>query len=205
MKTTQDRIKSQQRTVHQDITKILEGIEMKLQMSTSTITTNVSEVLASKAPARILAGLALGALLMTATAMPLNRIHADETTRPLVILSYNQEIKDLQDMESAFPRISPVVHTGYGQQIRDLLGMESQFTSNTRPEAKAAVSGYGQQIRDLLAMESQFTSNTRPEAKVAASGYGQQIRNLLGMESQFTSPTRVVDSGYDQQIADLNS
>ena len=151
MKTTKIRNQSNLRTVKQEISKLLEEIEMKLHITTSNIKIKVSKVLASKAPVRVLGGFALAAMLMTATALPLNPVHADEATRPITSSSYDQQMADLLPMESQFTSPARVVGTSFNQQIRDLLAMESSFTANTRPEAKVVWSSYNQQIADLNA------------------------------------------------------
>ena len=170
MKTTKIQNQSRPTTARQEIPKILEEIEMKLHITTSTIKIRVSKVLASKAPARLLGGLAMGAMLMTATALPLNTIHADETSRPLAIISYDQQIGGLLEMESGFNTPAKVAVASYDQQISDLLEMESGFNS----PAKVVRSSYGRQMADLLEIESTFNT----PAKVVRSSYGQQMTDL---------------------------
>ena len=171
MKTTKNQNQSNFRTVHQEISQILEEIKMKLHITTSTIKIKVSKVLASKAPVRVLGGFALAAMLMTATALPLSPVHADEATRPVTNISYEQQMADLLASEGEAASPARAVGTSYNQQIRDLLAMESEFTS----PARVVGTSYNQQIRDLLAMESQFTS----PAKVVGTSYDQQIADLM--------------------------
>ena len=151
MKTTEIRNESNLGTVKQEISKLLEEIEMKLHITTSTMTIKVSKVLASKAPVRVLGGFALAAMLMTATALPLGPVDADEATRPVTNISYEQQMADLLPMESQFTSPARVVGTSFNQQFRDLLAMESAFTANTLPEAKVIGTSYNQQIADLNA------------------------------------------------------
>ena len=61
----------------------------------------LSETLAAKAPVNILGGLALGALLMAAAALPMGTAHADEPVSPLVAaaispVGYADEFEDVE-------------------------------------------------------------------------------------------------------------
>ena len=62
--------------------KFREEIEMKWGLHVMDV--NLSEVLSTKTMAKMLGGLALGAILMTATALPFGATYADEPSRPLV-------------------------------------------------------------------------------------------------------------------------
>ena len=68
---------------HQEISKFKEGFEMKSAMRISKVDTRAHETLSAKAPAKFLRWLALGALLMMATVLPLSAVLADEPARPL--------------------------------------------------------------------------------------------------------------------------
>ncbi len=78
------------RVVNQEIAKGSEEIEMKLAMRLSAVKNLVSNSLATSTPAKLLGGLALGALLMTVTVPALGTIHADGPSRPAVIEQANQ-------------------------------------------------------------------------------------------------------------------
>ncbi len=121
MKTTKNQNHSQLRTVHQELSKILEEIEMKLQMNTSTIKIRFSKFLASRAPVRILGGLALGALLMTATALPLqNPIYADEPSQPSAKAAPYGFAQEIADLEPSSRPAAKLVRHGFAQEIADL-------------------------------------------------------------------------------------
>ena len=70
------------KVVYQEIKKANEEIEMRLAMQMTDVKTWLSKGLATKTPGKILGGLALGALLMTATALPLGPAFADGPSRP---------------------------------------------------------------------------------------------------------------------------
>ena len=72
--------KSQAQTAHPQFEQIKERIEMKLANLSKKLNIRYS------APAKILGGIALGAMLMTATILPLGLTHADEPAKPLVNL-----------------------------------------------------------------------------------------------------------------------
>ena len=72
-------------TEHQEIWKVKEEWAMKTAMGIKKVNMRLHQAIATKAPVRFLGGLALGALLMTATAVPLSPAHADEPARPLSI------------------------------------------------------------------------------------------------------------------------
>jgi hypothetical protein len=63
--------------------KFKEGFEMKTATLTEKMNRWLHEHLAMKTPAKLLGGLALGALVLTATALPLGTTYADEPARPL--------------------------------------------------------------------------------------------------------------------------
>lgn len=74
--------KSKITLAYKQILKVTEDIEMKMRLH--MIDVKLSEVLSSKAVAKMLGGLALGAVLMTAVALPFGTTYADEPSRPLV-------------------------------------------------------------------------------------------------------------------------
>ena len=82
-------------TSHQQINKIKEVIDMKLANLSTKLNTKVSQILNSKTPAKVLGGIALGALMMAATALPLGSVHADESSSMLVsgAASYEQMLE----------------------------------------------------------------------------------------------------------------
>jgi hypothetical protein len=82
MNTPEVRTQSKPRTAHQNILKFKEEWEMKTATLTAKVNMRLSERLA-KTPVKLLAGLALGALVMTATALPFGTTYADEPARPL--------------------------------------------------------------------------------------------------------------------------
>lgn len=70
--------------VGQEISKVKEAFEMKLEMYISDATNRVSNGLSNMNPAKLLGGLAVGAFLMTATFLPLGPINADGPSSSLV-------------------------------------------------------------------------------------------------------------------------
>ena len=93
------RPKSKTTVVYQRILKVPEEIEMK--MRSHVIGLKVSEVLTSKTVAKMLGGLALGAVLMAAAALPMGTAHADEPVSPLVAaaisaVGYADEFEDVE-------------------------------------------------------------------------------------------------------------
>ena len=79
--------------------ELKERFEMKLTNLHTKTQIFVSEVFVSKAPVKILAGVAVGAMLMTATAFPSGFVHADHPASPLTkeiaIPSHEQLVDDL--------------------------------------------------------------------------------------------------------------
>lgn len=69
------------RAVYQEIAKVSEGVELRLHIT--AVKNLVSNGLTNNAPAKLLGGLALGALLMTGTALSVGIIDADGPSRPL--------------------------------------------------------------------------------------------------------------------------
>ena len=67
---------------YEKILRVQEEIEMKLRLH--VIDRKISEVLSSKTVAKMLGGLALGAVLMTAAALPFAPAYADGPGSPLV-------------------------------------------------------------------------------------------------------------------------
>ncbi len=78
----------------QEIKSTLEELEMNFALNMKNIKTVVFESRRMKASASIIGGLALGAVLMTATALPLGTTYADGPNRPLII---EESLVDLVD------------------------------------------------------------------------------------------------------------
>ena len=70
---------------YQEIMKFKEESEMKLTMRITKVKGQLSEVLATQHPAKLLGGLALGALLLTVTGMHFLPNNADEVSPPPAI------------------------------------------------------------------------------------------------------------------------
>lgn len=70
-------------TVYQNVLNLKEEIEMKTSLEIKNATNWLSQNLSVKSSSKILGGLVVGALLMTATALPLSPIYADGPNRPL--------------------------------------------------------------------------------------------------------------------------
>ena len=77
MKATQKQNGNKLQLVYQEILKVKGEIEMKVTNHINDVTTWLSKGITSKTPAKVLAGLAVGALMLTATAVPMGTIHAD--------------------------------------------------------------------------------------------------------------------------------
>lgn len=73
----------QDRRAHQRTSQIKEVIEMKLVNLSKQLNIKVSRFLNTKTPAKLLGGIALGAMLMTATALPMGSVHEDDSGSPL--------------------------------------------------------------------------------------------------------------------------
>ena len=71
-------------SAHPHFVRFMEGIEMNLSRLAAKLNNQVSAILNSNAPAKILGGIALGGLLMAAVALPSSPAHADDPARPLV-------------------------------------------------------------------------------------------------------------------------
>jgi hypothetical protein len=82
MNTPEVNTQSKPRTAHQEVWKFKEELEMKTATLTEKVNMRLSERLA-KAPVKLLGGLALGALVIAATALPFGTTYADEPARPL--------------------------------------------------------------------------------------------------------------------------
>ena len=83
MNTPEVNTQGKPRTAHQNIGKFKEEWEMKTATLTAKVNRWLHEHLAMKTPVKLLGGLALGALVVTATALPLGTTYADEPARPL--------------------------------------------------------------------------------------------------------------------------
>jgi hypothetical protein len=83
MNTPEVRTQSKPRTAHQNIWRFKEELEIKTATLTEKVNRWLHEHLAMKTPVKLLGGLALGALVMAATALPLGTTYADEPARPL--------------------------------------------------------------------------------------------------------------------------
>ena len=113
--------KRQNRRAYQQISQIREVIEMKLVNLSKQLNIKVSQVLSTTTPAKLLGGLALGALLMTATALPTGSAWADEPASPAVntrSISTDQfwgpYYERMIEAEGRWARLSPKLAIGGG-------------------------------------------------------------------------------------------
>ena len=79
---------NQIKTVYRGFIEVKEEVEMRLAREITQVKTRVIQELAAQRPAKLIGGLALGALLMTAMVLPFAIVNADGPSRPLV----NEEI-----------------------------------------------------------------------------------------------------------------
>ncbi len=79
---------NQIKTTYRGFIEVKEEVEMRLAREITQVKTRVFQELAAHRPAKLIGGLALGALLMTALVLPLATVNADGPSRPLV----NEEI-----------------------------------------------------------------------------------------------------------------
>ena len=86
--------------VYREILKIEKEIEMTISTEITNVRARISEALAINTPAKILGGLALGALLMASMALPLGTVHADDPASPLVAaaVDYTAEFEDVEGL-----------------------------------------------------------------------------------------------------------
>jgi hypothetical protein len=89
MNTPEVKTQGKPSTAHQELGKFKEELEMKTATLTAKVNMRLSERLA-KTPVKLLAGLALGALVMTATALPFGTTYADEPARPLTSVQFEE-------------------------------------------------------------------------------------------------------------------
>ena len=85
MNAAESRTQNTIATVYQNILNLKEEMEMKTALEIKNVSNWLSQSLSVKSPIKLLGGLALGALLMTATALPINSIYADGPNRPLTV------------------------------------------------------------------------------------------------------------------------
>ena len=134
-----------QKTVKK-ISNIKEETEMKLAAMTAQLNIRLPGILNMKTPAKLLGGIALGAMLMTATAFPLGPAHADELSRPL-IPAYDQQIANLLEMESQVgSRTGSAAKLSVGSLPFEHMVEEDGYGW----QAKVVRSSYDQQIADLV-------------------------------------------------------
>ena len=85
MNTPTGQAQSKGRTASQGLVKFKEESEMKMATRMAKVNMRLHQAIATKAPVKFLGGLALGALLMTATVLPFRATYADEPARPLSV------------------------------------------------------------------------------------------------------------------------
>ena len=69
MQTKQNKNENKFQVAYQEILKVKEGFEMKVTKPITNVTTRISQGLGSKTPAKVLGGLAVGALMLAATGL----------------------------------------------------------------------------------------------------------------------------------------
>ena len=169
-------------TEHQEILKVKEEWAMKTAMGIKKVNIRLHETLAMKTPVKLLGGLALGALLMAATTLPLGTASADEPARPLSSeqnrcypeisndclvlpdheLSYNTAARALSDQQSY--RIQGFEAFGIPLQI-DEEGMVVEAVQKpvaSRPLSNMEIERLDYQIDGMLSAAAQTPSVDRP-------------------------------------------
>ena len=156
-------------TTHQQINKIKEVIEMKLANLSTNLNTKVSQILNSKTPAKVLGGIALGALMMAATALPLGSVHADESSSLLVsgAASYEQML----EIEAGFSARHALV-TG-APSYEQMLEIEAGFS------ARSVLATGAPSYEQMLEIEAGFSA--RSVLATGAPSYEQMLEIEAGI------------------------
>ncbi len=160
--------------VYREILKIEKEIEMTISTEITNVRARISEALAINTPAKILGGLALGALLMASMALPLGTVHADDPASPLVAaaistIDYTGEFEDLEGVVGAKSTATTVNYTGEFEDVEGVVGAKS--TANTVDHT-----GEFEDVEGVVGSKS--TANT-----VDHTGEFEDVEGLVGSRS----------------------
>ena len=121
--------------VYGEILKIEKEIEMKISTEITNVRARISEALAINTPAKILGGLALGALLIASTALPLGTVHADDPASPLVAAATTTTdlTDEFEDVEGLVGPVSTssVINYDYTAEFEDVEGLVGPVSTSS--------------------------------------------------------------------------
>ena len=155
----------------------------------------------AKTPRKILGGIALGAMLMTAVAFPMGSVHADEAARPMsreALISYNSQVDGLLEWQGiSRDQRSPAKVTStsifsYREQLDQLVNIQGA----AKVTSTSAFS-YGEQLDQLV--------NIQGAAKVTSRStfsYGEQLDQLVNIQGAAKVTSRSTFS-YGEQLDQL--
>ncbi len=92
----------QTKEAYQEILKVKEGFEMKVTNHITDVTTWLSKGLSNKTPAKVLGGLAVGALILAATGLAMGREFTGEVGLPTASDSIQAPVEVQWDLEDIF-------------------------------------------------------------------------------------------------------
>ena len=181
MNTRIDQSRTNPRGSHQKFSHIEEEFEMRTATHTAQLNDRRPGILNMKTPGKLLGAIALGALMMAATALPFGPVHADETARPMsreAVVSYNSQVDGLlqwegisRDQRSPAKVTSPSTFT-YGEKLDQLVNIES-----TAKVTRLARFTYGEMLDQLVNIEG-----AAKVARLATITYGEKLEQLRDME-----------------------
>ena len=87
---------------YQEILKVKEGFEMKVTNHITDLTTRLSKGLSNKTAAKVLGGLAVGALMLAATGLAMGREFTGEAGLPTASDSIQEPVEVQWDLEDLF-------------------------------------------------------------------------------------------------------
>ena len=196
-----NRSRNNSRGNHQKLSDIEEEMEMKTASHTGQLSIRLPGILNKKTTAKLLGGIALGAMLMTATALPFGSAHADDPARPLsreAGISYNQQLDQLLEWEGISGS-----HAGAAKLVR-----RSTFTNEEKLDQINDWEGAAKVTRSAgFTYQEQLVGLTDIEGapKVTRnSGFALQ-EQLVGLMDIEGAPKVTRNSGftYEEQLEGL--
>ena len=137
----------------------------------------------AKTPRKILGGIALGAMLMTAVAFPMGSVHADEAARPMsreAMISYNWQVGGLLEGEGRSrdqrspAKVTSISTFNYGEKLDQLAVMEA-----AAKVTRLSGFSYGEKLDHLAVMEG-----AAKDARLASFTHQEKVDQIRDWEGK---------------------
>jgi hypothetical protein len=159
------------RAGYQKALKIREDCEMRFAIGMAKVNSWLPESFAKKSSVKLLGGLAVGAMLITATTFTYDQLRRDEAAS----LSSNSQITEASQASAYWVQMDAAEEMTYDELLKDFIGIPSPTTKITHLESQIAI---------LLADAARDPSRNTPQLNREIDRLEEQIDIMQAAEAQ---------------------